>query len=464
MGINIISGERVYADTFTVGFNSARRAIKAGCVVSQNSSGADMSIDVSEGFVYFDNSEVTVSSTNLPITASDGSYDRMDLVVVNSVGVVSVIDGNPEAETQPPFLDIDNYVLLARVTVESGVTEIYNADIKDQRVMFSISSTGSGEKTDKYVQEFNASTSNITITHSLNTTSPIFTIYDDNNYVVDADVSVVDENNLLIELGTPTTGRVVIYGGIAEDNIGKENFLPETDDSYDIGSSSYRWKDGYFSGDLTVSSSGIVLGDKTLSDMDGVLYFDGSPVNTTSGITITSDLVPEDDSVYDLGSNSYKWKDGYFSGDLTVSSSGIVLGTRALSDMDGVLYFDGSPVNNNNEIITAGENLTSGNICYLKSDGKYWKANANSSTTSKGRIVIVTENINTSSTGQCVIYGDYTTSGLTTGAEYFISDSTAGEITDTAPTTSTSIVRIIGYAKSTTTLFFDPSKTYIQIT
>ena len=54
----------------------------------------------------------------------------------------------------------------------------------------------------------------------------------------------------------------------------------------------------------------------------------------------------------------------------------------------------------------------------------------------------------------------YTTSGLTAGSVYYIS-TTAGGITATAPTTSTDIVRVIGYALSTTQLYVNPDKTWI---
>lgn len=58
------------------------------------------------------------------------------------------------------------------------------------------------------------------------------------------------------------------------------------------------------------------------------------------------------------------------------------------------------------------------------------------------------------------VSGVYTTSGLTAGSVYYLS-TTAGGITATAPTTPTDIVRIIGYALSTTQLYVDADKTWI---
>jgi hypothetical protein len=48
-------------------------------------------------------------------------------------------------------------------------------------------------------------------------------------------------------------------------------------------------------------------------------------------------------------------------------------------------------------------------------------------------------------------------SSLTIGARYYLSGSTAGAITTTAPTTAGHIVQYIGYAISATELVFEPS-------
>ena len=116
-----------------------------------------------------------------------------------------------------------------------------------------------------------------------------------------------------------------------------------------------------------------------------------------------------------------------------------------------------------NEVLsfTAGEDLTDGDLCYLKSDGNMWKADASAESTSSGLLGIALENISANNSGTFLIKGRYTTTGLTTGDILYISE-TAGEWTNTAPTTSTSIVRIIVYALSSTILFFAPDGTYIE--
>jgi len=111
---------------------------------------------------------------------------------------------------------------------------------------------------------------------------------------------------------------------------------------------------------------------------------------------------------------------------------------------------------------TAGENLVAGNVCYLKSDGKMWKAKGDAEATIKGKIAMALASISANASGSFLIDGDYTTSGLTVGATYFISTSTAGAITSTTPTTG-NFIRVIGVAISKTVLNFNPSQDYGEV-
>lgn len=104
---------------------------------------------------------------------------------------------------------------------------------------------------------------------------------------------------------------------------------------------------------------------------------------------------------------------------------------------------------------TAGENLVAGNLCYLKSDGKYWKASVSSTTTGTAKLLMANATINANDTGEFIAYGTFTTSGLTAGSVYYMS--TGGGIATTPPSTQDYVIRPIGTASSTTTLEFDPS-------
>jgi hypothetical protein len=112
---------------------------------------------------------------------------------------------------------------------------------------------------------------------------------------------------------------------------------------------------------------------------------------------------------------------------------------------------------------TAGETVVAGDICYLESDGKMWLALAEIDTTAQGLLGIATTGIAAEGSGSFQLKGKYTTSGLTTGAEYFIDPSTGGDWTTTKPSATNEIVRLVGYALSTTVLYFDPDKTWTEI-
>lgn len=123
--------------------------------------------------------------------------------------------------------------------------------------------------------------------------------------------------------------------------------------------------------------------------------------------------------------------------------------------------------NGNVMILTAGENVVLGDVCYLKSDGKFWKAKADAEATADTMLVISTATISANATGVFMLEGfirDDSLYNMTVGKKQYISAATGGAITETAPATSTNIVRIIGYGYSADVLYFKPSGTYITVT
>jgi hypothetical protein len=114
------------------------------------------------------------------------------------------------------------------------------------------------------------------------------------------------------------------------------------------------------------------------------------------------------------------------------------------------------------ERFIAGEDLNTGDICYYKSDGKMWKADASSSTTATNFLALILENISANATGTFLVFGRCVTSGLTIGSLYYLSE-TSGSITAIAPSTSGAIVRPLGTALSATTLWFNPSNSWVEI-
>jgi len=114
------------------------------------------------------------------------------------------------------------------------------------------------------------------------------------------------------------------------------------------------------------------------------------------------------------------------------------------------------------ETATAGESLVAGNLVYLKSDGKYWKTDADAAATTDGVLLIALATISADAAGLFLKQGIYTTTGLTAGSPYFVS-TTAGAILKDSPTTTDDFQRKIGFALSTTELEFNPSPDYAKV-
>lgn len=118
--------------------------------------------------------------------------------------------------------------------------------------------------------------------------------------------------------------------------------------------------------------------------------------------------------------------------------------------------------NNQSLVLTAGELLAAGDLCVLNSSGVMVKADASTEATAKSLLGIATTAIVSGSTGKVLIKGIYSTTGLTTGDLLFV-DTIAGDWTNSSPGSTGEIVRIIGYALSTTQLFFEPDRTWTEI-
>jgi len=117
--------------------------------------------------------------------------------------------------------------------------------------------------------------------------------------------------------------------------------------------------------------------------------------------------------------------------------------------------------------LTAGEAITSGQICYLKADGKMWLAKADAEITSGSSLVtLATAAMDAEATGVFLLKGffqDASVYAITPCKPQFISAATGGAITETIPAVATNIARIVGYSKTADIIYFDPDRTYIEI-
>lgn len=105
---------------------------------------------------------------------------------------------------------------------------------------------------------------------------------------------------------------------------------------------------------------------------------------------------------------------------------------------------------------TAAETVAAGELVYLNGDGKWALCDADTAATVVGVILGIAQGAGSADgaiTNGVLLWGvDTNQTGLTTGEDLYASN-TAGEIANSAGTTE----RKIGQAKTSTTLFFDPS-------
>ena len=108
--------------------------------------------------------------------------------------------------------------------------------------------------------------------------------------------------------------------------------------------------------------------------------------------------------------------------------------------------------------------IEAGKIYYLDSSLEWEETDANAVASSKGMLGIATDD----DAARFLVKGfarDTAYAGFTTGDVLYLSASSTGAITNTAPTASGDVVRIVGYVtnSSTNEIYFDPSKEWIEL-
>lgn len=107
--------------------------IYAGLAVSAQST-PNMTVSVATGTIYMANGDrfTPTANTALAITAADTTNPRIDIVYVNSSGVISYLAGTAAASPTAPSVPTGGQ-LLAQITVAAGATSITSAAIADRR-------------------------------------------------------------------------------------------------------------------------------------------------------------------------------------------------------------------------------------------------------------------------------------------------------------------------------------------
>jgi hypothetical protein len=175
-----------------------------------------MSIDYNTGVLNWQGEYVEVqTSATLVISPADATYDRLDLIVINNVGDISVVAGSPIASPLTPSYNMETLYPLAIIEVGTGVTTITNANIIDCRVEKKVmAATG--------VRNYTITAqSNFTINHNLEMypnvicieqiSASIWEKLPENEYTVE----FTDNNNIRLHTFTssPFTGIVSVIGG-----------------------------------------------------------------------------------------------------------------------------------------------------------------------------------------------------------------------------------------------------------
>lgn len=131
--------------------------------------------------------------------------------------------------------------------------------------------------------------------------------------------------------------------------------------------------------------------------------------------------------------------------------------------LDALPDSDHSAVGPTTAGLNAGESVTLMDLVYLKSDGEWWKTDADAEATAKGLLGISLES---KADGQamkvalpgCFVRDD--TWDWTPGATLYVDTVTAGGITATMPSGTDDVIRVVGWAVTADVIFFCPSPDY----
>jgi len=226
-------------------------------------------------------------------------------------------------------------------------------------------------------------------------------------------------SNLEVTGTTAFNGGTLTLGDNASDNVVfgadvNSHIIPNTDDTYDLGSSTQEWRNLYVDGTANIDTG--VVGTMSVGDLtdnrvviagtsgeledSASLTFDGTTLATTNAtfsgnvdlgnatsdtITATarfdSDLVPSTDNARDLGASGLEWKDLYLDGTANIdalSADSAILATAAVSDLttgrvtyagyggqlqdSGNLTFDGSTLTVTGALAVSGQVDWNGDI------------------------------------------------------------------------------------------------------
>ena len=140
-------------------------------------------------------------------------------------------------------------------------------------------------------------------------------------------------------LGNAASDTVTVTADIASD------LIPSADSTHSLGDSSNYWSNAYIdaittTGNVSVGGNLTVTGTTTFNG--GTLTLgDAADDNVVFGADVNSNIIPNTDNAYDLGSSSQEWKDLYLDGtayldSISLNGTAITATAAELNILDGV--------------------------------------------------------------------------------------------------------------------------------
>jgi len=227
-----------------------------------------------------------------------------------------------------------------------------------------------------------------------------------------------------VDLGDSSADTVTITGRV------DSSIVPSITETNSLGSTSLRWatvyaKDGDFSGDITLAGN-ITVGDSN---------------SDTISITadLTSNLIPNVTSTYDIGSATKKWRNVYvdnITGNTTISAGDITISGNTISNTVSNANILLSPTGAGTIVVPSitVENLTSGRILVAGTGGTL------------GDTSYITQSGNTTAISRLTIGSQLTLAG--------------SEITSTGEITLNSTSNVIDVSNALITNVLTPTQSY----
>lgn len=148
-------------------------------------------------------------------------------------------------------------------------------------------------------------------------------------------------------------------------------------------------------------------------------------------------------------------------GPIGVTGATGATGVSAIDDLTTNLTASGIK-----ESIVVGESVSFGNVLYLKSDGKWWKSDANSLTTMPAtRMALETKSADQSCESLVVgnARNDAWSWSIGGSSGFLYTSASSGVITQTATSTSGSQLQVLGIATASNKVFFNPSLVLVEV-